>query len=85
MEGFESVFKNSNPLVNQVGDFLYVIGGYGPKNFGKGIGNYVTHNHLGRVNVPAMINLIRGNYDAIEKEYLMAFTRDTPRLIAAQS
>lgn len=80
MKGYESVFKNSNPVVNQEGEYLYVIGGYGAKDFDAGptgIQDYITYNHVARLNIKDMINLVKGNYAAINKDYLMAFTRDT--------
>lgn len=80
MKGFESVFRNSNPVVNQAGEYLYVIGGYGAENFNdgaKGRKKYITYNHVARLNIKDMINLVKGNYDAINKNYLMAFTKDT--------
>jgi len=80
IEDFTRVFRNSNPVVKQHGEFLYVIGGYGPKTFNpKGASqrqDYITYNHLGRVNVKDMINLIRGNNDAVDKKYLMAYGQE---------
>jgi hypothetical protein len=79
LEGFEHVFRNSNSLVKQKGDFLFVVGGYGPKNFdasSKKIGNYITYNHVARIHVPSLISLVNGNYDAVDKDQLFAFGKD---------
>ena len=80
MKGFENVFRNSNPLVRQDGDYLYVVGGYGPAKFkatGNAAKNYVTYNHVGKIHVPSLINLVKGDYNAVHKTKLFSFGKDS--------
>lgn len=71
---YESAFKNTNAVVKQVNEYLFVIGGYGPIDFKKPkTTNYETYNHVVRIHVPSMIQLIKGNYDAVDESKLLAF------------
>jgi hypothetical protein len=79
MKGFENVFRNSNSLVRQDKEFLYVVGGYGPANFkatGNAAKNYVTYNHVARIHVPSLISLVQGNYKSVLAAELFAFGND---------
>ena len=55
-----SIFRNTNALVKQDGDFLYVVGGYGAIMDSLNTANYKTFNHVSKINVPNMIKLIKG-------------------------
>ena len=86
MKGFENVFRNSNSLVRQDKEFLYVVGGYGPANFkatGNAAKNYVTYNHVARIHVPSLIAIVNGNYDSANKELLFSFGRDTTNTLVS--
>jgi hypothetical protein len=86
LKGFEPVFRNSNPLVKQDGDFLYVVGGFGPVNFkatGKAAQNYMTYNHVARIHVPSLIAVVNGNYEAVDKEQLFSFGTDTTNTLVS--
>ncbi|MEO9572312.1 MAG: hypothetical protein ABJH82_00035 [Polaribacter sp.] len=56
-----SIFKNSNALVKQEGNYLYVIGGYGPADFTDPSKGYITYNQIAKINVPNFIKLIKGS------------------------
>ncbi|MBL4604424.1 MAG: hypothetical protein JKY02_01795, partial [Flavobacteriaceae bacterium] len=84
LKGFEHVFRNSNPLVKQDGEFLYVVGGYGPEFYtpakpkkGKSPKyNFITYNHVAKIHVPSLISLVYGNYENVDKGKLFSFGRD---------
>ena len=72
LQKYKNVFKNTNALVRQEGDFVYVLGGYGaldsvPKN------GYITYNHVAKIHVPSMIALVKENYNAVDESKLFAF------------
>ncbi|WP_157663324.1 hypothetical protein [Polaribacter sp. SA4-12] len=73
---FLSVFKNTNANVKQVDEFLYITGGYGAINFEEPTKGYITYDHIARIHVPSMIQLVKGNYEGMEKSKLFAFTRN---------
>ncbi|KGL62060.1 hypothetical protein PHEL85_1847 [Polaribacter sp. Hel1_85] len=73
---FLSVFKNTNANVKQVDEFLYITGGYGAINFKEPTKGYITYDHVARIHVPSMIQLVKGNYEGIEKSKLFAFARN---------
>tara|TARA_R110001632_G_scaffold19898_16_gene59911 strand:+ start:2828 stop:4432 length:1605 start_codon:yes stop_codon:yes gene_type:complete len=86
LNGFEAVFRNSNPLVKQDGDFLYVVGGFGPIDFkakGSAAQNYMTYNHVARIHVPSLVAIVNGNYDSASKELLFSFGRDTTNTLVS--
>ena len=56
-----NIFRNSNALVKQDGDYLYVVGGYGASVDSVKTKYYVTFNQVAKINVPNMIKLIKGN------------------------
>lgn len=71
---YQSAFKNTNALVKQVDEYLFVIGGYGPVDFSKPKKTkYETYNHVVRIHVPSMIQLIKGDYKAVDESKLLAF------------
>ncbi|MFD2567161.1 hypothetical protein [Pseudotenacibaculum haliotis] len=79
IQGFESVFRNSNPLVRQDGDYLYVVGGYGPQNFQKTAAkgyNFISYDHVGKIHVPSLVNLVKGDYANVDASKLFSFGRN---------
>jgi len=78
----ETIFRSSNPLVTQEGDYLYVVGGYGtPINQTQNGNAYETFNQIARVHVPSVINLITGSTNTgIDWQNIFAFGKpDTLR------
>jgi len=69
---YRHVFKNTNALVRQKGDYVYVLGGYGAKDSVPSSG-YVTYNHVAKIHVPSMIALVKGNYSRVHKTKLFSF------------
>ncbi|QTD36667.1 hypothetical protein JL193_10995 [Polaribacter batillariae] len=55
-----TIFRNSNALVKQDKDYLYVVGGYGAPVNNVNTQNYLTFNQVARINIPNMIKLIKG-------------------------
>lgn len=76
MIGYDSVFKNSNALVKQLGEFIYILGGYGPQNFNTPK-NYITYNHVAKIHVPSLISIVKGNYNDVIADKLFAFGRNS--------
>ena len=72
----ESVFRNSNAQVKQLGEFLYVVGGYGPESVNAPSKKYITYNNVARIHIPSLINLVQGNYSAVVKKSLFAIGSD---------
>ena len=73
---YMSVFRNTNALVKQVQDSLYIVGGYGPIDFSNPSKGYVTYNQVARIDIPSMINLIKGNYSLVNEDKLLAFAQN---------
>lgn len=73
-----SVFKNSNALVKQVGEYLYVIGGYGAIDFTTPKKGYITYNQIAKINVRLLIQLVKGEKQLVEAEWidLMSFGKN---------
>jgi len=69
---YRHVFKNTNALVRQKGDYVYVLGGYGAKD-SVGANGYITYNHVAKIHVPSMIALVKGNYSEVDEAKLFAF------------
>lgn len=69
---YRNVFKNTNALVRQKGDYVYVLGGYGAKDSVPSNG-YITYNHIAKIHVPSLIALVKGDYSAVEESKLFAF------------
>lgn len=70
------VFRNSNALVKQNGDYLYVIGGYGPKDINNPKKDYITYNHVAKIHVKSMINLVTGKYNKVIKDKLFTIAHN---------
>ena len=73
---YKTVFKNTNPLVRQVDEYLYVIGGYGAIDFTKPKNGYITYDHVAKIHVPSMIQLVKGNYAGVKESKLFAFAQN---------
>ena len=73
---YKTVFKNTNPLVKQVGDYLFVIGGYGPLDFNNPSNGYITYNHIAKIHIPSLINLIKKDYAKVNSDKLFAFAQN---------
>ena len=67
-----SVFVNTNSQVAQVGEFMYLVGGYGPPD-ANSTSKYTTYNQIAKIHVPSLINLVKGNDTAVDKNKLFAF------------
>ena len=67
-----SVFVNTNSQVAQVGEFMYLAGGYGPPD-ANSTSKYTTYNQIAKIHVPSLINLVKGNDTAVDKNKLFAF------------
>ncbi len=79
-----SVFKNTNALVRQVGDYLYVVGGYGskkyivPKDSINLNQNYITYKQVAKINVTSMIKIVQGKrLSTSDWKNLMSFGENT--------
>ena len=67
-EDLHEQYISTNMENRQIGEYLYVCGGYGMINAGQQDSNWVTHNIISRVNVNQMYNAIRNsNKDALAK------------------
>jgi hypothetical protein len=58
----DSMFIKINPEVYQVGDTLYVIGGYGPNSEDFTGQGYLTYDDILKINVPEMISVVEQYY-----------------------
>lgn len=78
LKEYATVFRNSNPLVTQDGDFLYLVGGYGtPLDATTKSSAYQTFDHVARIHVPSIINLVKGeNVSEIDWSKIFSFGRD---------
>lgn len=76
---YATVFRNSNPLVTQDGDFLYLVGGYGtPLDSTNNSNAYQTFDHVARIHVPSMIHLVKGTgISKIDWNQMFSFGRNT--------
>ena len=68
-----TVFQHTNSQVKQIGEFLYLVGGYGPKDLLNPANGYDTYNQVARIHVPSLINLVKGDYAIVKKDKLFAF------------
>ncbi len=71
-----SVFKNTNALVKQVGEYLYIVGGYGAADFANPKNGYTTYNQIAKIHVPSMISLVKGDYTNVNESKLFAFAQN---------
>lgn len=89
---FTSIFVNSNPLVTQDNGYLYLIGGYGPKNFKYFEENpdwhnqkskedqdkqeYITYNQVVRLHIASLVKLTKKE-PLTDEEWSNIFRYDT--------
>jgi len=74
LDQYETVFRNSNPLVAQDEDYLYVVGGYGtPMGQTTSSDAYQTFNHIAKLHIASMIALVNGDFKSVNWKELMAF------------
>lgn len=72
LQKYKAVFKNTNALVRQKGEYVYVLGGYGAKDSVPSNG-YITYNHVAKIHVPSMIALVKENYSRVDEAKLFSF------------
>ena len=48
---YTAVFKNTNALVKQVDDYLFIVGGFGAADFENPKNGYTTYNHIARIHI----------------------------------
>tara|TARA_R110000787_G_scaffold200643_4_gene311615 strand:+ start:170 stop:1732 length:1563 start_codon:yes stop_codon:yes gene_type:complete len=68
-----SVFRNTNSQVKQLGNFLYLVGGYGPADLSKPSGTYNTYDHVAKIHIPSLVSLVKGDFASVDKDNLFAF------------
>lgn len=73
---YKTVFKNTNALVKQVDEFLYVIGGYGALDFENPKKGYTTYNHIAQIHIPSMMAFVQGEYAKVDTSKFLAFTQN---------
>ncbi|WP_299683740.1 hypothetical protein [uncultured Dokdonia sp.] len=89
---FTSIFVNSNPLVTQDNGYLYLVGGYGPKNFtyfqdtpnwhqdttatDKKKQEYITYDQVVRLHIASLVKLTKKD-SLTDKEWANVFRYDT--------
>lgn len=73
---YTAVFKNTNALVKQVDDYLFIVGGFGPANFENPKNGYTTYNHIARIHIPSMIHLVKKEYSKVKESKLFAFAQN---------
>jgi hypothetical protein len=71
---YGSIFLCSNPQVLQVGDDLYVLGGYGaPVGEVPTAANYETFDAMAKINVPLLSRLIQDDWSLTVEEWMKVF------------
>ena len=74
LENYGSIFMCSNPQAVQSGDYLYVVGGYGPP-----VGetptksNYSTFDAIAKINVPLLMRITNRDWALTATEWLDLF------------
>ncbi len=78
LSNYQTIFRNSNPLATQEGEYMYVIGGYGPPIDKVEDGAaYITFDQVAKIHVPSMIALITGDKANVDWKEVMAFGKST--------
>lgn len=74
LSNYQTIFRNSNPLATQEGEYMYVIGGYGPPidNVESGA-DYTTFDQVAKIHVPSMMALVTGDTANVNWKEVMAF------------
>ncbi|TMM32445.1 hypothetical protein FDT66_02990 [Polaribacter aestuariivivens] len=73
---YTTVFRNTNALVKQVEDYLFIVGGFGPLDFENPKNGYTTYNQVARIHIPSMIHLVKKEYAKVVESELFAFTEN---------
>lgn len=74
LSSFQTIFRNSNPLATQEGEYMYVIGGYGPPiDQVENGAAYITFDQVAKIHVPSMIALVTGDLTNVNWKEVMAF------------
>lgn len=73
---YTAVFKNTNALVKQVDDYLFIVGGFGPADFKNPKNGYTTYNHVARIHIPSMVHLVKKEYSKVKEAKLFAFAQN---------
>ncbi|MDG2279281.1 MAG: hypothetical protein P8L42_01480 [Flavicella sp.] len=73
LKEFITVFRNTNSLSTQVGEYLYIAGGYGPESFTGKSENYITYNQIAQIHIPSLIALVKRDYVIVDAKNLFAF------------
>lgn len=95
---FTSIFVNSNPLVTQDAGYLYLVGGYGPKNFtyfqdtpnwhqdttatDQKKQEYITYDQVVRLDISSLVKLTK-NQPLSDKEWATIFRYDTNKSLVS--
>jgi hypothetical protein len=67
LNDYGTVFRVTNPLVTQDKEYMYLVGGYGTPLDQTDDGNaYQTFNQVAKINVPSMINVIKGDLSLLK-------------------
>lgn len=70
LANYESIFICSNPQAIQSGDYLYVIGGYGPTpGETPTAGNYITYDAIAKINVPLLMRITNRDWSLSVSEW----------------
>lgn len=74
LSSFQTIFRNSNPLTTQEGEYMYVIGGYGPPiDSVESSAAYTTFDQVAKIHVQSMMALVTGDYANVNWQEVMAF------------
>lgn len=87
LKDYATVFRNTNPLVTQEGDYVYLVGGYGTPMDNRNTSNaYQTFGHVARLHVPSVISLVtKTDQSSIDWGNIFAFGKnDTLRSTGAE-
>lgn len=74
---YKAIFKNSNALVRQHGEYLYVLGGYGPVDLANPGKEYKTYEQIAKIHVSSLINIVKKDYANVDSDKLFAFGKDS--------
>lgn len=74
MDSLHTVFINSNALVTQKDETLYLVGGYGYDP--KVDTTFLTYNQVVKINIPVMISIVKGNTVGTDTPFPIRFGYD---------
>ncbi|WP_034058884.1 hypothetical protein [Lacinutrix jangbogonensis] len=74
LEEYGTVFICTNPQAVQSGEYLYVVGGYGPPAGQKATAkNYTTSDAIAKINVPLLMRLVNNDWNLSALEWTDLF------------